>query len=69
MNKLPIYNVLKSVGAIILLVILYLFALNGRYERIGYANNAFTLDKWTGKVYVIKYNDMNSSCKFVEIGK
>ena len=44
---------LKSVGKIvagvILLFILYLFALNGRYLRVG---STHILDKWGGQVYI-----------------
>lgn len=41
-NKLAI---IKSVIAVIVLIIMYLFALNGRYSQ---AEGAYYFDKWKG---------------------
>lgn len=47
-----IYRIIKIVLAIILLVILYLIALNGRYETIG--SSPAAIDKWKGCVVLFK---------------
>ena len=48
-------NILKGITIIALLIILYLFALNGRYENNdGYFRN-FIFDKW--KCEFIKVDD------------
>lgn len=42
-------HIFKIIGALLLLLILYLIALNGRYEEI----NGSVFDKWRNKVYLV----------------
>lgn len=45
--KLALF-IVRTILAIIFLVILYLFALNGRYQYI--QNSPYSIDKWTNTV-------------------
>lgn len=53
--KLVYKNILYSIGVLITLVFLYLFALNGRYMKV---SDYGILDKWTGVVKVIPSKEM-----------
>lgn len=48
-------TIAKYIFAILFLCILYLIALDGRYENIGPAN--IILDKWTNKSYATPTNE------------
>lgn len=46
------YRIVKVVLAVLFLVVLFLFALNGRYDMIG--SHPVAIDKWAGKIVVYK---------------
>ena len=45
-------KILLTIGGILLLVILFLFALNNRYATSNDEMAWYVYDKWTGKSYV-----------------
>ena len=50
-TKLSLNQIIKYVFAVVVIVILYLIALNGRYESVG--NGYVILDKWQKQTFVI----------------
>lgn len=50
MKNLNLEKIIKYVIVLIILIIMYLFALNGRYNVYHRA----VFDKWTGERYIIK---------------
>lgn len=46
------YRIVKVVLAALFLVVLFLFALNGRYDKLG--SHPAAIDKWTSKIVVYK---------------
>lgn len=58
MNK---STVIKSILAILLLIILYLIALNGRYSKI---EDYFYFDKWTRQILI--FNPGTGYLEYIE---
>jgi hypothetical protein len=63
MNKKTILTSLKIIAGIYLAIILYLFALNGRYENVG-DNGIIIFDKWENEMIIPNTNDENVKLKF-----
>ena len=50
MKNLNLEKIIRYIIVLIILIIMYLFALNGRYSY----SQSDLFDKWTGKRYVIE---------------
>lgn len=48
MKNLNLEKIIKYITVLVILIIMYLFALNGRYSHY----ESVIFDKWTGKSYV-----------------